>query len=79
VLGNLLKWKRAAERYLMKRCFFTIVHSGALIDEKGGKRQVMCMCIYMYVYTYSYTFVYEKRYEYMCMYILQLFVVFSDR
>lgn len=32
--GNLLKWKRAAERYLMKRCFFTIVHAGALIDER---------------------------------------------
>ena len=39
--GNLLKWKRAAERYLMKRCFFTIVHSGALIDEKGGKREIV--------------------------------------
>ena len=39
--GNLLKWKRAAERYLMKRCFFTIVHSGALIDERGGKREIV--------------------------------------
>lgn len=39
--GNLLKWKRAAERYLMKRCFFTIVHSGALIDEKGGRREIV--------------------------------------
>ena len=39
--GNLLKWKRAAERYLMKRCFFTIVHSGALIDEKGGNREIV--------------------------------------
>jgi NAD(P)H-binding len=39
--GNLLKWKRAAERYLMKRCFFTIVHSGALTDEKGGKREIV--------------------------------------
>ena len=39
--GNLLKWKRAAERYLMKRCFFTIVHCGALIDEKGGKREIV--------------------------------------
>ena len=39
--GNLLKWKRAAERYLMKRCFFTIIHSGALIDEKGGKREIV--------------------------------------
>ena len=39
--GNLLKWKRAAERYLMKRCFFTIVHAGALIDEKGGRREIV--------------------------------------
>ena len=39
--GNLLKWKRAAERYLMKRCFFTIVHCGALIDEKGGRREIV--------------------------------------
>jgi hypothetical protein len=39
--GNLLRWKRAAERYLMKRCFFTIIHSGALIDEKGGKREIV--------------------------------------
>ncbi len=39
--GNLLKWKRAAERYLMKRCFFTIVHSGILIDEPGGQREII--------------------------------------
>ena len=40
-VGNLLKWKRAAERYLMKRCFFTIVHSGILIDEPGGQREIV--------------------------------------
>lgn len=40
-IGNLLKWKRAAERYLMKRCFFTIVHSGILIDESGGRREIV--------------------------------------
>lgn len=35
-LGNLLKWKRATERYLMKRCFFTIIHAGSLIDDPGN-------------------------------------------
>jgi len=39
--GNILKWKRAAERYLMKRAFFTIIHAGALTDEPGGKREVV--------------------------------------
>ena len=40
-VGNILKWKRAAERYLMKRCFFTIIHTAALTDEKGGDRDVI--------------------------------------
>lgn len=40
-VGNLLKWKRATERYLMKRCFFTIVHAGSLTDEKGGQREIV--------------------------------------
>ena len=39
--GNILKWKRAAERYLMKRCFFTILHAAQLSDEKGGRREVI--------------------------------------
>jgi len=39
--GNILKWKRAAERYLMKRCFFTILHAAQLTDEKGGRREVI--------------------------------------
>lgn len=39
--GNILKWKRASERYLMKRCFFTIVHAGALTNEKGGYREIV--------------------------------------
>lgn len=39
--GNLFKWKRAAERYLMRRCFFTIVHAGALTDEPGGRRDIV--------------------------------------
>lgn len=40
-LGNVLKWKRAAERYLMKRCFFTIIHAGTLTDDPGGQREVI--------------------------------------
>ena len=39
--GNILKWKRAAERYLMKRSFFTIVHAGTLTDEPGGQREIV--------------------------------------
>jgi len=39
--GNILKWKRAAERYLMKRCFFTIIHGATLTNEKGGQREVI--------------------------------------
>ena len=39
--GNILKWKRAAERYLMKRCFFTILHAGALTDDPPGQRDVV--------------------------------------
>lgn len=39
--GNILKWKRAAERYLMKRCYFTILHAGQLTNEKGGKREIV--------------------------------------
>lgn len=39
--GNLLKWKRATERYLMKRSFFTIIHAAHLVDEKGGEREVI--------------------------------------
>eukprot|EP00981_Chlorochromonas_danica_P009192 scaffold2549_cov177-Ochromonas_danica.AAC.10 len=31
--GNLIKWKRAVERYLMKRSFFTILHAGHLVDS----------------------------------------------
>lgn len=40
-VGNVLKWKRAAERYLMKRCYFTIVHAATLTDEKGGEREIV--------------------------------------
>jgi NAD(P)H-binding len=40
-VGNILKWKRKSERYLMKRCFFTIVHAGTLIDDPGGLREIV--------------------------------------
>lgn len=39
--GNILKWKRSAERYLMKRCFFTILHAGALTDDPPGQRDIV--------------------------------------
>ena len=39
--GNILKWKRAAERYLMRRCFFTILHAGALTDDPPGQRDIV--------------------------------------
>lgn len=39
--GNLLKWKRAAERYLIKRSFFTILHAGTLTDDPGGRREII--------------------------------------
>lgn len=39
--GNILKWKRAAERYLMKRCYFTILHAGQLTNEPGGRREIV--------------------------------------
>lgn len=39
--GNILKWKLAAERYLMKRSFFTIIHAGTLTDEPGGQREIV--------------------------------------
>ena len=40
-LGNIFKWRRACERYLMKRLFFTIIHSGTLTDESGGNAEVV--------------------------------------
>lgn len=39
--GNILKWKRASERYLMKRCYFTILHAAQLTDDKGCKREIV--------------------------------------
>ena len=39
--GNLLSWKKSAERYLMKRSFFTIIHAPSLTDEPGGQRTIV--------------------------------------
>jgi hypothetical protein len=37
----MLKWKRAAERYLMQRCAFTILHAGQFTDEPGGQKDII--------------------------------------
>ena len=34
-VGNVLKWRRASERYLMKRLLFTIIHCGVLTEDFG--------------------------------------------
>ena len=40
--GNILKWKRKAEVYLMGSGRpYTIVHPGGLIDEAGGERELV--------------------------------------
>ena len=39
--GNYFYWKKAAERYLIKRCAFTILHAGKLTNEDGGKREII--------------------------------------
>lgn len=39
--GNILKWKRKAEKYLMDSGMtYTIVHPGGLLNEPGGQRQL---------------------------------------
>ena len=40
--GNILLWKRKAERYLIASGVpYTIVHPGGLLDEDGGSREVL--------------------------------------
>ena len=40
--GNILKWKRKAEMYLIDSGRpYTIVHPGGLIDEEGGERELV--------------------------------------
>jgi len=40
--GNILLWKRKAEKYLIDSGLpYTIVHPGGLIDEPGGKREIV--------------------------------------
>lgn len=40
--GNILLWKRKAEKYLIDSGItYTIVHPGGLLDEEGGKREIV--------------------------------------
>ena len=40
--GNILIWKRKAEQYLIDSDLnYTIIHPGGLIDEPGGKRELI--------------------------------------
>ena len=40
--GNILMWKRKAEMYLIESGLtYTIVHPGGLLDEEGGKRELV--------------------------------------
>merc|ERR1719453_2927197 len=40
--GNILLWKRKAEKYLIDSGLpYTIVHPGGLINEAGGKREIV--------------------------------------
>lgn len=39
--GNILKWKRAAERYLMKRRLFTIIHAGTITEDPGKQHEII--------------------------------------
>ncbi|CEM02666.1 unnamed protein product [Vitrella brassicaformis CCMP3155] len=40
--GNILQWKRKAEKYAIDSgLIYTIVHPGGLIDEAGGKREII--------------------------------------
>jgi len=40
--GNILLWKRKAEKYLIESGLtYTIVHPGGLIDEEGGRRELV--------------------------------------
>lgn len=40
--GDILLWKRKAERYLMESGLdYTIVHPGGLVDEPDSKRELL--------------------------------------
>jgi len=40
--GNILKWKRKAEKYLIDSGLpYTVVHPGGLLNEAGGKREIV--------------------------------------
>lgn len=45
--GNILRWKRKAEVYLIEQCAerpevsYTVVHPGGLVNEPGGRRELL--------------------------------------
>lgn len=40
--GNILLWKRKAEKYLIDSGItYTIIHPGGLLDDEGGKREII--------------------------------------
>jgi len=40
--GNILLWKRKAEKYLIDSGLtYTIIHPGGLLDEEGGRRELV--------------------------------------
>ncbi|KAA8493596.1 Uncharacterized protein FVE85_4733 [Porphyridium purpureum] len=40
--GNILVWKRRAEKYLINSGIkYTVIHAGGLMDKEGGKRQLI--------------------------------------
>lgn len=40
--GNILLWKRKAEKYLIDSGItYTIIHPGGLLDDEGGRREIV--------------------------------------
>ena len=39
--GHLLYWKRETEKYLMRRCAYTILHVGRLTSGSGGEYKIL--------------------------------------
>ena len=44
--GNILQWKRKAEKYLIESGLtYTIIHPGGLVDKPGGCRELVVTCV----------------------------------
>ena len=44
--GNILQWKRKAEKYLIDSGLtYTIIHPGGLVDKPGGCRELVVTCV----------------------------------